>query len=46
MFEVDSRNPWTFAAVAIVMGLISFAAASLPARRALRIDAVTALRAD
>jgi predicted lysophospholipase L1 biosynthesis ABC-type transport system permease subunit len=46
LFEVDPRNPWTFAAVALVMGLTSMAAASLPARRALRIDAVTALRAD
>jgi putative ABC transport system permease protein len=46
LFEVDPHNPWTFVAVAIVMGLTSVAAASLPARRALRIDAVTALRAD
>lgn len=46
LFDVDARNPTTFVLVAIVLGVTSALAAYLPARRALRIDPVAALRAD
>jgi ABC-type lipoprotein release transport system permease subunit len=46
LFEVHSRDPRTLVAVALVLALTSAAAAAIPARRALRIDVATALRAN
>jgi putative ABC transport system permease protein len=46
LFEVSPRNPLAFAVVALVLALTSAAAAYLPARRALRIDPMAALRAE
>lgn len=43
LFEVGARDPVTFTAAAIVLLLIALAAATLPARRAARVDPVKAL---
>ncbi|MFQ5743498.1 MAG: hypothetical protein ACE5HV_07905, partial [Acidobacteriota bacterium] len=46
LFEVEPTDPTTFAAVAILIGAVAVAAAWGPARRATRVDPVTALRND
>jgi len=46
LFETSSRDPLAIAGVVAVVGLVTLAAAWLPARRASRVDPVRALRAD
>ena len=46
LYDVPARDPSTFAAVAVVLGIVTLAAAYLPARRATRIDAIETLKAD
>jgi ABC-type lipoprotein release transport system permease subunit len=46
LFGVDARDPVTFAAVPALLTLVAVAAAWGPARRAARVDPVTALRAE
>jgi predicted permease len=46
LFETRPINPPIFAAAALVLGVTALAAAWIPARRAARIDPVTALRAE
>jgi predicted permease len=46
LFEVGARDPWTFGAVAVVLGVVALMASYLPARRASRLDPVLALRAE
>jgi putative ABC transport system permease protein len=46
LYDVPARDPSTFAAVAVVIGIVTLAAAYLPARRATRIDAIETLKAD
>ncbi len=46
LFEVDARDPLTFAAVAALLGLVAMLACYLAARRAVRIDPGTALRCE
>jgi ABC-type antimicrobial peptide transport system permease subunit len=46
LYGVDARDPLTFLAVAISLGVISVLAAGLPALRAARVDPNVALRAD
>ncbi len=46
LFGVETFDPVTFAVVPLVLGATAGLAAYLPARRASRIDPVTALRAD
>ena len=44
LFQLDARDPATFAAAAAVLVLIGIAAAWIPAARAGRIDPATILR--
>ena len=44
LFHVKERDPLTFAATAAVLALASFAACWIPARRAVSVDPLVALR--
>jgi hypothetical protein len=46
IFGVTARDPWTLGAAAILLGLVGACASLLPARRALRIDPMAALRQE
>lgn len=46
LFNVSSRDPWTFGGVVALLGLVVVIATLAAARRAATIDAATALRAD
>jgi putative ABC transport system permease protein len=46
LFGVTASDPMTFAALAILVSLVAFLAAWLPARRATKVDPIIALRAE
>ena len=46
LFEVDSRDPATFAGAALVVALVALAASYVPARRAATADPLLVLRAE
>jgi predicted permease len=46
LFEVSPIDPATFSGVAIILLIAAVLASAIPARRAMRIDPVNALRAD
>jgi putative ABC transport system permease protein len=46
IWGVSIRDPWTFAGVLILIVLVGLAACFVPARRAARVDPMTALRCE
>jgi len=46
LFGVSAHDPLTFAAVAILLIFVAIAACYIPARRAMRVDPIVALRHD
>jgi putative ABC transport system permease protein len=46
LYGVEPGDPATFVSVAVVLGVIALVAGYIPARRATRVDAIAALRAE
>ena len=46
LFGVSPRDPLVFVAVSVLLGTVTISAVWIPARRSIRVQPMTALRAD
>jgi putative ABC transport system permease protein len=46
LYGVSPVDPFTYAAVTIVMGMVTLLASYIPTRRAMRVDPLIALRCE
>jgi ABC-type antimicrobial peptide transport system permease subunit len=46
LYETEPRDPWTFAATAVVLVIVATLASYIPARRGTRVAPVEALRSE
>ncbi len=46
LYEVSARDPITFVAVPVLLGGVALVATLLPARRAVRVEPIVALREE
>jgi putative ABC transport system permease protein len=46
LFGISPGDPWTYAAVGLMLTAVATAASALPARRAARVDPIEVLRAE
>jgi len=46
LFELKPSDPWAYLVVSALLAVVAAAACYIPARRAARIDPITALRTD
>jgi len=44
LFSVDAMDPWTYGLLSVVLTVVVLAACHIPARRAMRVDPMIALR--
>lgn len=46
LFGVTARDPWTMAAIPLILGVVAILGCALPARRAIKIDPIVWLRSE